>query len=263
MNIKELLSCIFCTCLLASYSLAQTVVQDKANNGQLKRMVYSQWNDWQPTPDLHWYGLPKNMAGWTYWRVLHHNYWSGTDRRPYKTGGVFQQNYISELAQQSVDKKLNDTVNAMMQIYLSTDMNMTGGALDLPYEAYFGNKFAGIFKEIDHYKDALSKLSLSMYNQMLGSPAGKNYFQTLDILKERINTVHNLYVDKGDRMIDYFKILDDLQPLCEKVKAFISAYIHVAQLPAPEKVEHYPASGLDFKSDEAIMRALLKNWQSN
>ena len=42
--------------LLFTYFLkAQTVlpVQDKANNGQLKRMVFNQWNDWQPTPNTN------------------------------------------------------------------------------------------------------------------------------------------------------------------------------------------------------------------
>ena len=59
--------------LLFTYFLkAQTVtpVQDKANNGQLKRMVFNQWNDWQPTPNTNWLGIPKDPIGWAYWRVL-------------------------------------------------------------------------------------------------------------------------------------------------------------------------------------------------
>src|SRR5450432_2446551 len=103
--------------LLPNFLLGQTVtpVQDKANNGQLKRMVFSQWDDWQPTPGTDWLGFPKDPVGWTYWRVLHHTYWKGEDQRPFTTGGQFQQNYLSLLAQKDLDSKMVDTTNAMMK----------------------------------------------------------------------------------------------------------------------------------------------------
>ena len=58
--------------LLPATLFAQaTVVEDRANVGQLKRMVYEQWDDWQPSPETNWLGFPVNLAGFIYWRILH------------------------------------------------------------------------------------------------------------------------------------------------------------------------------------------------
>jgi hypothetical protein len=251
--------------LLPHCLLGQTVttVQDKANNGQLQRMVYSQWNDWQPTPNTDWLGLPKDPAGWAYWRVLHHAYWSGQDQRPWKTGGQFQQNYLSLLAQRDLDGKIVDTTKAMMETNLATALSMTGGAADVPYNLYFENKFADLYRDVTHYYQALQTKYPASFNEMINSGNGKSYIEFLDVEKNRIETIHGLFVDRGSRMVSYFKILHELQPLCEKIKNYIRSYMLLAELPPPQKILETKRPGIADSTDAQIVRGLLKNWKSN
>lgn len=247
------------------FLLSQTVtpVQDKANNGQLKRMVFKQWNDWQPTPNTNWLGLPKNPIGWAYWRVLHHAYWSGEDKRPWKTGGQFQQNYLSLLAQKDLDEKMVDTTNAMMETNLATALSMSGGIADLPYHLYFEEKFAGLFQDVTNYYEALQTKYPASFNLMMDSPNGKKYIEFLNVEKERIETIHGLFVDRGSRMISYFKILGELQPACEEIKNYIRSYMLLAALPAPQKIQKSAKPYISDSTDAQIVRELLKNWKAN
>src|SRR5664279_4461663 len=250
--------------LLPNFLLGQTVtpVQDKANNGQLKRMVYSQWNDWQPTPNTNWLGLPKDPVGWAYWRVLHHAYWSGEDQRPWKTGGQFQQNYGSLLVQKSLDGKMVDTTNAMMQTNLATALSMSGGASDVPYLLYFENKFADLFQNVTNYFEALQTRYPASFNQMMNSANGKKYIEFLDVEKNRIETIHGLFVDRGSRMESYFTILSQLQPACQEIKDYIRSYMLLAQLPPPQKIQTPKKPVISNASDAEIVRELLNNWQT-
>ena len=252
--------------LLFTYFLkAQTVtpVQDKANNGQLKRMVFNQWNDWQPTPNTNWLGIPKDPIGWAYWRVLHHDYWKGEDKRPWKTGGQFQQNYVSLLAQKDLDKKIVDTTNAMMQTDLATAVSMSGGVADLPYQLYFENKFADLYQDVTNYYEALQTKYPASFNLMMNSANGKRYVEFLDVEKNRIETIHGLFVDRGSRMISYFKILNELQPACEEIKNYVHSYMLLAQLPPPQKINEPKKPNISDSTDSQIVRELLKNWKSN
>ena len=263
---KMKLSFIIITVLLLPYFLlAQTVttVQDKANNGQLKRMVFNQWNDWQPTPNTNWLGLPKNLVGWAYWRVLHHDYWKGEDKRSWKTGGQFQQNYLSLLAQKDLDRKMVDTTNAMMATNLATALSMSGGIADLPYQLYFENKFADIFQDVAKYYEALQTKYPASFNQMMNSANGKRYIEFLDVEKNRIETIHGLFVDRGSRMVSYFKILNTLQPACEEIKNYIRSYMLLAELPPPQKIQQPAKPAISDSTDTQIVKELLKNWKSN
>lgn len=245
--------------------IAQTVtpVQDKANNGQLKRMVFNEWNDWQPTPNTNWLGFPKDPIGWVYWRVLHHAYWKGEDKRPWKTGGQFQPNYLSLLEQKELDKKMVDTTNAMMETNLATALSMSGGIADLPYQLYFEDKFAGLFQDVTNHYEALQTKHPASFNLMMNSPNGKKYIEFLDVEKDRIETIHQLFVDRGSRMVSYFKIVNELQPACEEIKNYIRSYMLVAELPPPQKIQQPAKPKISDATDAQIVRELLKTWKSN
>ena len=245
--------------------MSQTVtpVQDKANNGQLKRMVFKQWNDWQPDPSTNWLGIPKDPVGWAYWRVLHRAYWKGEDKRPWKTGGQFQQNYLALLAQKTLDKKMVDTTNKMMETNLTTALSMSGGIADLPYQLYFENKFGGLFQDVANYFKALQTKYPASFNLMMDSRNGKRYIEFLDVEKDRIETIHELFVDRGSRMVSYFKILNTLQPACEEIKNYIRSYMLLASLPAPQKIQQPTKPEISDATDAQIVRELLKNWKSN
>jgi len=252
--------------LLSSWKIvfAQiTIVQDKANNGQLKRMVFNQWDDWQPDPSTNWLGIPKNPIGWAYWRVLHHDYWNGEDKRSWKTGGQFQQNYLSLLAQKNLDQKMVDTTNAMMETNLATALSMSGGVADIPYQLYFKSKFDDLYQDVMTYFQALQTKYPASFNQMMNSQNGKKYVEFLDVEKDRIETIHELFVDRGSRMVSYFKILSKLQPACEEIKNYVHSYMLLAALPPPEKIQQPKRSTITDSTDAKIVRELLNNWKTN
>ena len=252
--------------LLSSWKIvfAQiTIVQDKANNGQLKRMVFNQWDDWQPDPSTNWLGIPKNPIGWAYWRVLHHDYWNGEDKRPWKTGGQFQQNYLSLLAQKNLDQKMVDTTNAMMETNLATALSMSGGVADIPYQLYFKSKFDDLYQDVMTYFQTLQTEYPFSFNQMMNSQNGKKYVEFLDVEKDRIETIHELFVDRGSRMVSYFKILSKLQPACEEIKNYVHSYMLLAALPPPEKIQQPKRSTITDSTDAKIVRELLNNWKTN
>ena len=248
-----------------NFLLGQTItpVQDKANNGQLKRMVFNQWDDWQPTPETNWLGIPKDPIGWAYWRVLHHAYWKGEDERPWKTGGQFQQNYLSLLAQKDLDKKMVDTTNAMMETNLATALSMSGGVADIPYELYFKNKFDDLYKDVMTYFQALQIKYPASFNEMMNSQNGKKYVEFLDVEKDRIEAIHGLFVDRGSRMVSYFKILSELQPAIEVIKNYVHSYMLLAALPPPEKIQQPKRPTIADSTDAKIVRELLNNWKTN
>ena len=252
--------------LLSSWKIvfAQiTIVQDKANNGQLKRMVFNQWDDWQPDPSTNWLGIPKNPIGWAYWRVLHHDYWNGEDKRPWKNGGQFQQNYLSLLAQKNLDQKMVDTTNAMMETNLATALSMSGGVADIPYQLYFKSKFDDLYQDVMTYFQALQTKYPASFNEMMNSQNGKKYVEFLDVEKDRIETIHELFVDRGSRMVSYFKILSKLQPACEEIKNYVHSYMLLAALPPPEKIQQPKRSTITDSTDAKIVRELLNNWKTN
>ena len=240
-----------------------TPVQDKANNGQLKRMVFKQWDDWQPTPATNWLGIPKDPVGWAYWRVLHKKYWKGADHRPWKNGGQFEQNYLSLLAQKDLDKKIMDTTNAMMETNLSTALSMSGGAADVPYQLYFKKKFDDLYDDVMKYFQALRSKYPASFNEMLNSPNGKKQVEFLDVEKDRIETIHGMFVDRGSRMVSYFKILSELQSAFEVIKNYVHSYMLLAALPPTAKVNQPKKPTATDSNDSEIVRELLNNWKTN
>jgi hypothetical protein len=241
---------------------AQTVVQDGANNGQLKRMVYLQWNDWQPNPTTTWLGIPKNLGGWLFWAVLNNSYYKGKDLRPFKVGGQFDQDYAALLLQQDIDKKIKDTTGAMLKIWLSTDISMTGGALDVPYYAYFQDKYASLNKDITDGLNLLNQTSPQLYNEMYNSKWGQDYINTLSVINERINTNHSIYEDRGKRMVNYFNILNDLQTLHDKIVGYIYAWYNIAKLPNPPSFNNTNKTEPVLNNDQQIVEQILKQWKA-
>lgn len=248
-----------------NFVLGQTIsrVQDKANNGQLKRMVFSQWDDWQPTPETNWLGIPKNPVGWAYWRVLHHAYWKGEDKRPWKTGGQFQQNYMALLAQKDLDAKMVDTTTAIMKANLATALSMSGGEADIPYQLYFKKKFDDLYQDVMNYFKALQTKDPKSYNEMISSPNGKKYLEFLEVEQDRIVTIHGLFVDRGSRMMSYFNILSELQPACEQIKNYVHSYMLLPTSPPPAKIKQTMKPNIKTTNDAEIVRELLKNWKTN
>lgn len=207
---------------------AQTfrAVKDPGLNGQLKRMVDQQWNDWQPDPTWKFFGtIPRDPTGALMWGVLNRSYWKGEDKRSYKPGGEFQQNLSALLLEREASKRVSDSVAAVKNQELATLANMAGGAADQPYQLYFKQKFSALSEEFTGSYNSVLKYSPMAFQKMKQSAVYKNYQEKYDILLNRIEIIHTGLLEKGARTEAYFNILRQFHSLVDLSAEYCSLFI--------------------------------------
>lgn len=235
-----------------------TPVQDKANNGQLKRMVYIQWDDWQPTPAVNWLGIPKNFAGYVYWRILHRSYWKGEDSRPIRADGPYVENYASLFAQEMQDKKISDATQAIMKTNTATYLNMSGGSLDIPYKLFFKDKFSSIFNDISEQLSIIQQHYPSVFNDMVVTENFQGFLEYLDITQDRIENIHQSFLDKGKRITTYLEILRELEYKKNTITKYISQYTFIATLPKQSEINTLGNGAIPPNNDAEIVKKILQ-----
>jgi hypothetical protein len=235
-----------------------TPVQDNANNGQLKRMVHIQWDDWQPTPAVNWLGIPKNLEGYIYWRILHRSYWKGEDSRPIRADGPYVENYASLFAQEMQDKNISDTTQAIMETNAATYLNMSGGSLDIPYNIFFKDKFNGIFNGIAEQLNIIQQRYPSVFNEMVITESFQNFLEYLDIVQDRIENIHQSFLDKGKRITTYLEILRELEYKKNVITKYISQFTFIATLPKQKEINAVGNQAIPPNNDAQIVQKILQ-----
>lgn len=235
----------------------QQVVTDHANEGQLKTMVYEQWDDWQPNPNTNWLGIPKNFEGYIWWNWIYPSYYHGEDQRPFRLNGPFVANTASLTIQTGIDADIQDTTNAINNTNLATFINMSGGTFDVPYEMYFKKEF---FKLTTVGVDYILKLSTSnklAYTRLVASKVYADYMEELDIQTSRIATIHNSFVEKGARIIAYLDVKKRLGFSNEVLQNYIANYLPAMSLPDTKAILNSPQK--PKPTDDAL---IIKNIMS-
>jgi hypothetical protein len=260
------LSATLCTLTLSFISAllfaqAVTTVQDKANNGQLKRMVNIQWDDWQPTPDVNWLGIPKNFAGYVYWRILHRSYWKGEDQRPIRSDGPYIENYAALLAQENRDKKISDTTEAIMKTHAVTYLNMSGGSLDIAYNLFFKEKFNTIFNSIAEQLNIVELKYPASFNEMVVTENFKGFLEYLDITQNRIENINNAFLDKGKRITTYLEILRELEYKKNVITKYVSQYTLIGSLPKQSEINAIGNHAIAPNNDAEIVKKILQTYK--
>lgn len=252
---------IFILPLFFTHSIiAQSPVKDKANNGQAKRMVFEQWDDWQPTPETGFLGLPKNVEGWFYWRALHKGYYTGEDSRPYRANGPFIQNYASLTLQEKDDLHIRDSMQKVMETNVATYVSMSGGTGDVAWSMYFGKQFDNLTNEVPtrlisisaKYPVAASKMSTNKYYQQ--------YLEYMDMEKDKLQTIHNSLVDRGERIVAYLEIQKEIQQHNTVMHHMINRYIQLTKLPNVDEVKEIRTKKPVETNDADIVRKILVNF---
>ncbi len=247
-------------------------IRDPGLRGQLKRMVSTQWDDWKPNPHSYKVGIgklsvriPYNVYGWTYWRTgSRKGYYKGKDRRPMRIGGPFDTHTAAAFQYKSSTEKEYDSVKVSAKKALSTDVSMRGGAFDIPYIMYFKSEYKDLFK-IE--KKAFKKVQTEypeQWQKMLNEPKGttKGLLEYFTLTKDRIKNIHKAFMDRGDRMILYFKILDQLEKKVSFTLNYCQVNVKVANFPTKQQLrEAIRDNDVDYDaSDKEIVRYILKNY---
>ena len=236
-------------------TFAQT---DPGNEGQLKRMVYDQWDDWKPDPGTHFFGtIPNNPIGFAWWRILYNKYYKGPDLRPYRTDGPFMRNTLSLKEQQDLDSKIQDTANKLKDMAISTDLNMEGGSLDVVYDAYYKHKFSILTTEWNDYiQNVLQVKSPLAYNRVISSKIYTSYLEELDVLTSRISAVHNSYEDKGKRILSYMDIKQQLEFNNSVLGNYINTYAKVLSSPDLDTLH----TATIYNNDAEIIKHIMSTY---
>lgn len=245
-----------------AYCFGQQAVTDHANEGQLKRMVYDQWDDWQPDPNTNWLGLPKNFEGWIWWNWVYHDYYNGDDQRPYRSDGPFLQNQLSLTLQKQDDLNIVDTTNGVRATNLATFLNMSGDNLDTPYDLYFKSKFQKLTTiELENMTIIATK-NPTAYSRLLYSKVYTDYMEKLDVLSSRIQTNHSAFVEKGERIITYLDIKKQLEFANKVIENYMVTYLNSTIAPDVHDLKTNAATANHYPSNDAqIVNNILRTFK--
>jgi hypothetical protein len=238
------------------------VVEDRAVNGQLKRMVHEQWDDWQPDPGTNWLGLPKDLEGFLYWRVIHNRYYNGEDLRPYRPDGPFAQNHASLIAQETVDRDIMDSTEEVLKTHLANHLAMSGSELDIAYRLYFGPRFRSILSQMDGDRSLFVSRYPQAWASMQGGRTEQDLTEQRELIEDRIAQVHEAYMDRGRRIEAYLSVLAELEKLQMRHSAWLGQHAALARLPHPEVMAEKRKELMSSKppDDRAIVSQILSRF---
>ena len=263
---RKVIFITFILCAIVVSSSAQYVrsVKDPGLNGQLKRMVDQQWDDWKPDPNWKFFGLiPRDPTGALMWGALNRSYWKGKDRRPYRPGGQFQQNLTLLKLEKEQAKKIADSVEAVRKSEMATYINMMGGAGDIAYSMYFKNKFNTELENFKSHFERVLKYRPAAYQKMKEQTSFKSYQEQYDIINDRIETIHQAFMEKGARIEAYFNILNDLQALVAIAGAYCSNFISIdknEQIALKKKQFELEGKDKPLNNDKQILQKILTKY---
>lgn len=236
------------------------IVQDRPANGQLKRMVYIKWNDWQPNPGT-FLGIPRNPAGFAFWQIANRKYYKGEDQRPYRlSDGPFIKNYSDLTLQEMDDKQIMDTTEKIRNTNLATYMAMTGGNRDVAYNLFFKSKFNDIFDAVDEWLRGMQTESPKALEACMNSEYFKNFMEYLEITKDRINAIHESFVDKGVRMEGYLEIYKELSQKYNVLSHYLAGQVRLSRFPTQTRLGEIKELPITT-DDKEIVNKILSNFK--
>src|SRR5699024_10813943 len=115
---------------------------------------------------------------------------------------------------------------------IATDLSMEGGLADVSWNLYFKDKFDQLFDKAEVTLQNIKQKYPEQWNKMINEPqeTTKQLLEYFRITKDRINTLHTSYMDRGERMIAYFKILTALEKKVDFTVAYCNTNITIANL---------------------------------
>ena len=191
-------------------SFAQTEVNDEAMRYQEQRMVFQQWDQNKFKPTSGFLGL--NPYYWLTWGWFYPNYHK-TDLRPLSGSGPQTQRLAMVAAMNSTDGKYklqSDTVRntALSQIAGQSGLLSDADPLWLLY-------YNGQFKPVLNKSMAaiLAGLSPQVSAKLVSEGTYSWYDNELEMLKQRIQGLHTSDMDRGSRILAYYRLLKEYRRL--------------------------------------------------
>lgn len=194
---------------------------------QQERMVHKQWDRKKFTPTKGFLSL--NYQYWITW-ALHPNY-PGTDRRPLSAAGpqTIRQGLVLAM-QQTEDryKKHSDTLQLTALLEIS-NYSAALSKVDPIWQLYYRREFAPLLDS--SFSDALKGTSARAAAYLEQHGLLEWYVQECEALRERLQSVQDVPLDRGSRMLAYHRMLTEYRRLTsswEAKKSRASTYLELA-----------------------------------
>lgn len=245
--------------IFAARLSAQTEVQDNAVINQSQRMVFQQWdqNKFYPKPGF----LSLNPYYWLVWGLFDPNYHK-TDLRPLSVNGPQTQRLamVGVLNSTDNDYKLqSDTVRTTAESQLASQSGLLSDA-DPLWLLYYRQQFQPLL----NYSAAtvLGPLSPQVSAKLVSEGTYNWYTDELDRLKERLNGARTTDMDRGSRIMSYYRMLREYNHLSSVWGVRTSSAqmtLDMARSQQQVKSPNVPISNWTPNSDVEIAQKVLLN----
>ncbi|PAW95103.1 hypothetical protein CKK33_17010 [Mucilaginibacter sp. MD40] len=245
------------TPLIALRACAQRVVSDESVRYQEERMVYLQWDQNKFTPKAGFLSL--NPYYWLTWGLFEPNYHK-TDLRPLSAAGPQTQRLALVGTMNSVDNsyKLNsDTIRNTALTAIAEQSGLLSDA-DPLWLLYYSQALAPVL----NYSDAtiLGPLPAKVRTAVVSEGLLPWYENELAMLKERIEAARTTDMDRGSRIMAYYRYLKEYRTLAATWATRVATAqknIHMVSQQATAKSTPVITTGWTPATDVALARQVL------
>ncbi|WP_183580274.1 hypothetical protein HDF18_13240 [Mucilaginibacter sp. X5P1] len=201
---------LFAFSFILSAAYAQEEVNDEAVRYQQQRMVFQQWNqgDFKPGKGF----LDTNPYYWLVWGLFDPNYHK-TDLRPLSPTGPQTQRLALVGAMNSTDSKYKLHSDTVRNTALSEIANQSGLLSDADplWLLYYKQQLNPVIN--DSMVSIMAGLSPQVSAKLVSEGLYGWYKNELDMLKERIQGARTTNMDRGSRIMSYYRFLNEYRRL--------------------------------------------------
>jgi hypothetical protein len=123
---------------------------------------------------------------------------------------------------------------------------------------FFKDKFNSIFNSIAEQLSIIQQHYPSVFNEMVVTENFQEFLEYLDITQDRIENIHQSFLDKGKRITTYLEILRDLEYKKNVITKYISQYTFIATLPKQKEINAAGNQAIPPNNDAQIIRKILQ-----
>ncbi|MFD0764502.1 hypothetical protein ACFQZI_06535 [Mucilaginibacter lutimaris] len=207
---KKIIYIMLTAMCCAASCFAQSYVVDKNIRYQQERMVYKQWDKNKFTPTSGFLGL--NPWYWLTWGFFYPNYHKN-DLRPLSPNGPQSQRLAMVGTMNGIDNKYKQESDTVRNTALSETAGRSGlvtGA-DPLWALYYSREFKPVLEH--SMASVLGGLSPQVSTRLISEGLYDWYRGELDRLKERIDGAHSADMERGSRIMAYFRLLNEYRRL--------------------------------------------------
>lgn len=239
--------------LIALRACAQRAVNDESVRYQEERMVYLQWDQNKFTPKAGFLSL--NPYYWLTWGLFEPNYHK-TDFRPLSATGPQTQRLALVGTMNSTDNsyKLNsDTIRNTALTSIAEQSGLLSDA-DPLWLLYYSQELAPVL----NYTDAsiLAPLPAQVRTAVVAEGLLPWYENELAMLKERINAARTTDMDRGSRIMAYYRYLKEYRTLAATWATRVAtAQKNIRMVSQQAKAKSAPVITTDWTPDTDVQLA--------